>query len=253
MVPIEIFYELSRIEKRKLIFDNVQLEKDELENAKIITSFLDIFIDNYIEYKVVKDELDKSKSFLKSQEYQERIILEIINSFQLEIDNIIKDIFSKKIEVNNIYSLADTKSLIYSNQYIRSLNAKFGLLWEKIASLSPYSINPESEFGIKIPGVDLIIKNMDTDNIEYIQLKTQKNTLTGSQAPRVRKELSLYEHPVFAACFDLSSWTFTQGNTHIERISGSEFWSRIGIKYENFVKYVIPLIQYAEKRYIENI
>jgi hypothetical protein len=51
-----------------------------------------------------------------------------------------------------------------------------GSLWEKISNISPYIINPEFEFGIKITGIDILLFSEETVN--FAQLKTLKGTLT---------------------------------------------------------------------------
>lgn len=77
-----------------------------------------------------------------------------------------------------------------------------GKLWEEISSISPYVIIPELEFGEKLTGVDIVILSEET--VYFAQLKTQKNTLTGSQAPRAKKELGIHDNSLFCAAFNLS-------------------------------------------------
>ncbi|GAL33138.1 hypothetical protein JCM19240_6570 [Vibrio maritimus] len=93
----------------------------------------------------------------------------------------------------NIYELAGAATLASANNITRNLSTKMGLLWERVASISPYAINTESEFGLKIKGIDLISLNISTGRVEYQQLKTKHDTLTGSQRERSVEELSIHE------------------------------------------------------------
>ena len=133
---------------------------------------------------------------------------------------------------------------------VSPLSTTMGLLWERLASISPYAINPEIEFNLKIKGIDLISLNVDTNEIEYQQLKTQHNTLTGSQKGRSVQELIIHDNPVFCACLaNNSSWTFSHPD--IPRVSGEDFWHRIGISYDVFLKSVQELVLELENEYIE--
>lgn len=93
-----------------------------------------------------------------------------------------------------------------------------GHLWERIANISPYVISPRIEFGVEVPAIDLIIL---ANRIEFAQIKTKRDTLTGSHRNRTYKELSLYENPLFVACFDLGGWHFN--HPIIPTVSGEEF------------------------------
>ncbi|MCL6272223.1 hypothetical protein M3P05_20075, partial [Sansalvadorimonas sp. 2012CJ34-2] len=84
--------------------------------------------------------------------------------------------------------------------------------------------------------------------IEYQQLKTQQNTLTGSQKTRSVQELSIHDNPVFCACFPNNKWTFNHSS--IPRVSGEEFWSRIGIPYDLVLEKVNALIIELEQEYV---
>ena len=84
--------------------------------------------------------------------------------------------------------------------------------------------------------------------IEYQQLKTQHNTLTGSQKSRSIQELEIHENPVFCASFTLGSWTFNHSS--IPRISGVEFWNGIGIEYSTLEIKVKDLFMEFERVFI---
>ena len=96
----------------------------------------------------------------------------------------------------------------------------------------------------------MIALNKNTNIIEFQQLKTQHNTLTGSQKRRSVEELQIHDNPVFCACFaNNSSWTFNHPD--IPRVSGTDFWSRIGIPYDLFLNHARNLVLELEKEYVD--
>ncbi|MEH2130105.1 MAG: hypothetical protein V7K86_05490 [Nostoc sp.] len=157
-----------------------------------------------------------------------------------------------------------------------------GVLWEEIADISPYVIIPEFEFGVKIiafpklvrytrrgtavpcpytlrynvvphlngnsyTGIDIIIFSEET--VKFAQLKTLKGTLTGSQAPRSKKELSIHQNPLFIAAFNLGDWTFKDNK--IPRIAGKEFWNNIHIDYDLVENHVRNMLQRVDNDFAE--
>lgn len=129
---------------------------------------------------------------------------------------------------DNIYQLSNAKNLSAANAITRTYSTKLGLLWEQIANLSPIVSSPELDFGFKIPEVDVVV--LYESNLYYTQLKTQKNTLTGSQGHRTVDELTAFEHHWFVACIETNaSWTAPKT---LNRLLGRQFWSKIGINYD---------------------
>ncbi|HDM8220298.1 TPA: hypothetical protein ACN305_004921 [Vibrio campbellii] len=248
MILADELYELSKAQKKEVILGELDAAgdfDDELDKAFALSNILNTFIDTYIDIKISK---------CSQWGYDNRIMLLIqkVDEFLPIAKGAITSAYDEAQNMKgntNIYDFFEAKKLTFSNKVIRSLNAKMGLFWERIASVSPYAVNPEEEFGIKIKGIDLIIKNSNNNRIEYVQLKTQRNTLTGSQAPRSKKELSIHEHPVFATAFSLSTWTFpvTPG---IERVSGADFWSKIDIEYDLVCGNAKNLIEQCELEYL---
>lgn len=134
--------------------------------------------------------------------------------------------------------------LVTSNSVTRGLSTKMGRLWEEITDISPYVIIPEFEFGIKIKGVDVILRTKES--IQFAQLKTLKGTLTGSQKDRAKKELGIHDNPLFIAAFNLGDWTFN--DLKIPRIAGKAFWEQIHMDYnlvENNVRNMLQKIDQA--------
>ncbi len=133
----------------------------------------------------------------------------------------------------NIYQVAAARKLSVANAITRKYSTKLGLLWERIANLAPNVTSPELDFGFKIPEVDVIV--LFESKLYYTQLKTQKNTLTGSQGNRTVEELTQYDNHWFVACIDTNaSWTAPKS---LNRLLGRQFWSKIGIDYD---KEIIP-------------
>ena len=133
---------------------------------------------------------------------------------------------------SNLFDLVGAEKLAGANKLSRLVSTHLGSAWEEIAAQSHLAISPELDLGMRIVGVDIVI--LEGVKLRYTQIKTQKNTLTGSQANRSIAELSEYPHPLFAAAFDVANWTFPPyQRSKIERIAGREFWEdKLGISYD---------------------
>lgn len=139
---------------------------------------------------------------------------------------LLQDTACKKNE--NIYQLSGASNLSAANAITRTYSTKLGLLWERIADLAPNVVSPELDFGFKIPEVDVIV--LYESSLYYTQLKTQKNTLTGSQGNRTVNGLKAFENHWFVACIETdASWTAPK---ELNRLLGHQFWSKIGIDYD---------------------
>ena len=231
-------------------FNNLDSEIDKTrEIARVINTFLE----DYFILKIQQDEDLYNGSVLLNENLSSAFDLEI-NRFKPIAINELKGTVPTKdailLSSKNVYEMAGATKLAFANKVTRTLSTTMGLLWERLASISPYAINPESEFNLKIQGIDLICMNHTTGVIEYQQLKTQHNTLTGSQKPRSVEELLIHDNPIFCACFaNNSSWTFNHPD--IPRVSGGDFWSRIGIPYELFLSKARSLVLELENEYVK--
>lgn len=157
-----------------------------------------------------------------------------------ELDSVIR---AKSNANGNVYEMFKAQALSSANAVTRQFNTKLGLFWERVASLSSNVISPELHFGFKIPGVDVIVYY--NNKLYYTQLKTQKNTLTGSQAGRVDSELSLFDNSWFVACIDNDAkWTY-YGN--IPKLIGDEFWSKTDIDYDDLLDNLNHTINLVEE------
>jgi hypothetical protein len=134
----------------------------------------------------------------------------------------------------NLFELVGATKLIRANQLSRVVSTQLGAAWEEIAAISKFAVSPELDLGLKITGIDLIFA--EEGKLRHTQIKTQKNTLTGSQKDRSISELRVHPHPLFAAAFNVASWTFPPFKScGVERVAGEAFWSKLEIDYDQVV------------------
>jgi hypothetical protein len=231
---------------------NITSTDDDISVARKLSGVINTFIDDYFQHAIQTDKNKSGGSILLPTNLQRAIQTEVTAFLPNALDVIRNTGAAAQsatvTSARNMYELAGATKLAAANGVTRTLSTTMGLLWERIANISPYALNPEIELGLKIVGIDLISKNINTGVIEYQQLKTQQNTLTGSQTKRSVAELSIHENPVFCACFAIANWTFSPNN-NIPRVSGVEFWSRIGMNYSIVEKNVVNVIQELEKAF----
>lgn len=254
MINAQQIIDSSLDERKNLItneIENFNNIESEIDKARALSSTINTFIEPYLQIMIEEDGNRDGGSILtrenlsiafdgKIEEFKPDAIEALRNSFPNR-DQLIRS-------SNNVYEMAGAVRLSFANKVTRTLSTTMGLLWEDLASISPYAVNPESEFNLKVKGIDLISKNINSQVIEYQQLKTQQNTLTGSQKTRSVQELSIHDNPVFCACFPNNKWTFNHAT--IPRVSGEEFWSRIGIPYDLVLEKVNSLIIELEQEYV---
>jgi hypothetical protein len=162
----------------------------------------------------------------KDLPYQFKLILEAHKQ------NILKGVAMPTDEVaSNFFHLVGAVKLARANTVSRLVSTHLGKAWEEMAALSHVAVSPDIEFGVRLTGVDIIF--LENNILRHTQIKTQKNTLTGSQKPRSLNELRLHPKPLFAVAFDVANWTFSSKN--IERAAGEAFWSKLSIRYEDVV------------------
>lgn len=252
MLKAQDLVEASRAERKTAILREAgSLDCNEIERARRISGVLRPCLSNYFDIKVAADLQDPKGSVLKDANLNAALSAEISNFRTMAVADLRAAMRRQGRLLHspkNIWEMTGAVKLALANQVTRTLNTKLGLLWERLASISPYVINPEAEFDIALAGIDLIARNYHTSSIEYQQLKTQHNTLTGSQKPRSVAELSIHDNPVFCACFANANWTFSHPD--IPRVSGADFWSRIGISYDLFFRHVRRLVLDLEDGYV---
>jgi hypothetical protein len=108
---------------------------------------------------------------------------------------------------------------------------------------------PEKSLNLKIKGVDLVVFNQVI--LKYTQLKTKKDTLTGSQSDLSINELKIHPNSVFAAALDMgNSWTISKAKAqknNIELLAGQDFWSMLDLDYETILNKLKMTVRKIEK------
>ena len=178
----------------------------------------------------MKNVTEKDYRDFISRKEDKRYLISV--EFDKFTNSIIPELLQKKAdacrETRNVYQISRAIKLSLANTITRTYNTELGLLWEKIADLAPNVVSPELDFKFKIPEVDVIV--LYEGNPYYTQLKTQRNTVTGSQGKRTVDELKKYQYNWFVACIDTdASWTAPRT---LNRLVGREFWDKIGIDYD---------------------
>jgi hypothetical protein len=134
----------------------------------------------------------------------------------------------------NLFELVGAMKLVRANSVSRLVSTHLGSAWEAMAALSHLAISPEIDFGVRLKGIDIVF--LEGGYLRHTQIKTQRNTLTGSQKGRSISELQLHPRPLFAAAFDVAAWTFPPKiSSGVERVAGAVFWSKLGIDYSDVV------------------
>lgn len=251
----ETLIPLSVQERKALILDHASLidvthiVDEDLHIAYKYGKIISSIAPTYFQYQIAQD---KQNGSVLELDRQSQLISSKSEKFADDFSDWLKIDFEKKSAIlehhpnpRNLFELCGAKLLVTSNSVTRSLSTKMGILWKQISDISPYVIIPEFEFGIKIKGIDIVIIAEQT--IILAQLKTLKGTLTGSQVPRTKKELSIHKNPLFIAAFDLGDWTFN--DTTIPRIAGKEFWSNIYMDYNLVENHVRNMLQKIDRNF----
>ena len=218
MVDLPKFnFKLDSRERRDLIKKKVKPGKNETLNSSKFEEVL---------YSYDLDHLYENK--VKDKESIEEIFENFYKKFT-------KEIFIKlKAPKHNLFYKSGALFLSNSNIVTRSLSTQLGKVWEDVACLSEKVISPEKTFGnYKVKGIDIIIK--ENNELIFAQLKTAKDTLTGSQKSRSKKELSAFNKSMFIAAHDIGNWHFGD-YPDIKRMAGEEFWEFINLDYSEITK-----------------
>jgi hypothetical protein len=252
LIPLSAKERKASILRHAALIDVSHIADKDLHIAYKYGKIISSIAPNYFQDKIAQD--NKNGSVLESN-IQSHLINRETEEFANNFINWLKADFENKNQSTdhhpnpcNLFELCGAKLLVTSNSVTRSLSTRMGSLWEKISNISPYIINPEVEFGIKITGIDILIFSGET--VRFAQLKTLKGTLTGSQVKRSRKELIIHENPLFIAAFDLGKWTFTE-NSEIDRIAGKAFWDMIYMDYYLVENHVRKMLQRIDQEFAE--
>jgi hypothetical protein len=252
LIPLSVQERKALILHHASLIDATDIVDENLQTAykygKIIASIAPAYYQYYIEQ-------DRQNGSVLELDIQSQLISSKTEQFADNFIEWLKADFEKNSAIiehhpkpQNLFELCGAKFLVTSNSVTRSLTTTMGSLWEKISNISPYIINPEFEFGIKITGIDILIFSDET--VKFAQLKTLKGTLTGSQVPRAKQELSIHENPLFVAAFDLGKWTFSSKG-RIPRIAGKVFWNMINMDYDLVESHTRHMLQKIDKAFAE--
>ena len=201
---------------------------------------------------LIKDYFPNQKSPSDSQKVKQ--VKQILKVFEEDVLSSLlaaKDNFSNTRKTTsktktNLFLIAGTKNLFLSNKYTRTITTTLGNILEQILEIDKSKcFDSEIHFNLKVKGVDKFILD-ESGNIRHVQVKTKKDTLTGSQAKRSVIELGIHPNPIFAALFDFGSWHFPI-HSKIARMTGNEFWALVGLDYEMVLNQVCKSLQRIEK------
>jgi hypothetical protein len=183
----------------------------------------------------------------------ERFKQEVLTSLFKQKEEFRQSNNSQKTKFQNIFEFAECENLYLSNKYVNLISENLGHKLEEIANLSNQVLIPEKNLKIKIKGIDLII--FDQGMIRYTQLKTKKDTLTGSQQGRSINELKIHKNSIFAAALDMgNSWTISYKKSQeygIEIMTGERFWSSIGLDYNLILSKLAAVIKKSIANFID--
>lgn len=215
-----------------IFFDRFKQYPKEIKNENDLLKKWDILFQENLPqvFKLKKNRSNQLDSIF--EQFEANIIFELKNN--------LNDIMKKN---DNIYKMFNANSLSAANALTRTFSTKLGLFWEEIARLSSNVISPELDLGEKIPDVDSIV--FYNNNLYYTQLKTQKNTLTGSQAHRVTDALSVFDNSWFVACIDNNAnWSYSGS---ITKLVGKQFWDKTDIEYNKIIRHLEHTVIEIEK------
>jgi hypothetical protein len=218
----------------------------ELEKAYRLARVLDRDLAGY--FQRVNFAIDPREIQIGIREICDKFKSDILQSLQKEKENFTKISNPQNTKFNNIFEFAGCEKLYLSSKYTRLISEKLGHKFEQIAELSPYVFVPEKHIGLKMKGIDMII--FWQNKLYYSQIKTKKDTLTGSQVYRSINELKIHPYSMFVAALDMGyssnpSRKLAESNG-IELKIGEEFWSTIGIGYLDVLKKIARVLKEIE-------
>lgn len=217
---------------------------DELKTAYVNSRAIDEFLlQGYFPNQKSPSETQKSKQLKQILKKYEKDVLTKLLATKENFQEIRK---TTKPTKQNLFLVAGTKNLFLSNKYTRTITTTLGNRLENILEIDKSKcFDAEIQLNLKIPGIDKFILD-GNGQIRHVQVKTKKDTLTGSQVKRSVIELGIHPNPIFAALFDFGSWHFPK-HGKIARMTGDEFWSLVGLDYETVLDEVCKTLQRIEK------
>lgn len=231
---------LAKAVKIKCPFNVTDELKIAYANSRAVDDFL---LQKYFLSQKSPTKTEKLKQLKKILKTYEKDVLKKL----LEAKDNFKEIKrTTKPSKQNLFLIAGTKNLFLSNKYTRTITTTLGNRLENILEIDKSKcFDTEIHFNLKIPGIDKFILDND-GKIRHVQVKTKKDTLTGSQVKRSVIELGIHPNPIFAALFDLGGWHFPK-HEKIARMTGDEFWSLVNLDYKTVLDEVCKSLQRIEK------
>ncbi|BAQ59704.1 hypothetical protein GM3708_109 [Geminocystis sp. NIES-3708] len=235
-------------QKEKIVIPDIVPQDQELINAYQVSRILDKYLLDYFKNynkPLISIEIEKKidKILVKFKQ-------EVLKTLSKEKDRFRKEIQENKTTFKNIFEFAGCENLYLSNLYTRFISENMGHKLEDIAEIANNVFLPDKELDIKIKGIDLII--FHEEKIKYTQLKTKKDTLTGSQSSRSINELKIHPFSIFAAALDMgNSWTISKTSCekyNIETLAGESFWSLLNLDYNLIVNKLAKTIKEIDKK-----
>ncbi|WP_017293341.1 hypothetical protein [Geminocystis herdmanii] len=241
-----ILQEISH-EKEKIIIPDIVPEDQELRNAYQIARILDKYLPDY--FRSVNQPLTLTEIEQKIDKILVKFKEEVLITLSQEKEKFRKEIKENKTSFKNIFEFAGCENLYLSNLYTRFISENIGHKLEDIGGIATNVFLPDKELDIKIKGIDLII--FHEEKIKYTQLKTKKDTLTGSQSSRSINELKIHPFSIFAVALDMgNSWTINKAiceKYNIERLAGESFWSLLNLDYNLILNKLAKTIKEIDK------
>lgn len=236
-VKVKILEKATNIECPFNVTDEL---KRAYSNSRVIDEFL---LKQYFPNQKPPSKTQKLKELKQILKTYENDVLKRL----LETRDNFKEIRkTTKPNKQNLFLVAGTKNLFLSNKYTRTITTTLGNRLELILEIDKSKcFDTETNFNLKIPGIDKFILDND-GKIRHVQVKTKKDTLTGSQVKRSVIELGIHPNPIFAALFDFGGWHFPK-HEKITRITGNEFWSMVSLDYETVLDEVCKSLRKIEK------
>lgn len=234
---IEILKEASKI---KCPFNVTEELKIAHANSRAIDKFL---LHKYFSAQKSPSKAEKQRKLKQILKTYEQDVLKRLLEVKDDFENIR---IKTKANKQNLFLIAGTKNLFLSNKYTRTITTTLGNRLENILEIDKSRcFDAEIHLNMKIRGIDKFILG-DKGQIHHVQVKTKKDTLTGSQVKRSVIELGIHPNPIFAALFDFGNWHFPK-HKKITRMTGNEFWALVGLDYETVLREVCKSLQRIEE------
>ena len=162
MITANEVFRINVNEKKELIIgetENLDFMDSEIDKAMEISRVINTFLPEYFDLILNQDKSKNKGSILQPDNLNAAFSREIGQFKPLAIAELRSALPTEQALLRsskNVYEMSGAVKLAFANKATRNLSTTMGLLWERLASISPYVINPEIEFNIKVKGIDLM-------------------------------------------------------------------------------------------------